>query len=145
MLLPNLQGMSQAIINVLYDKPYKLPKISIAELLGKTLMDKDVESAIKQYHELKTNQQDKYNFVQNELNRLGYHLLRNKKIKEAIEIFELNVEEFPEASNLFDSLGEAYMISGNKKLANKNYAKSLELNPENTNAILMLKKITEMK
>ena len=123
----NLWGMSQAIINVLYDKPYKLPKISIAELLGKTIMDRDVESALKQYHELKTNQQDKYNFVENELNSLGYQLLGIKKIKEAIEIFKLNVEEYPEVSNPYDSLGEAYMISGDKVLSDKYYAKSLEL------------------
>ena len=123
----NPVGMSKAIINVLYDKPYKLPKISIAELLGKTIMDIDVESAIEQYHELKTNQQDKYNFVENELNSLGYQLLGIKKIKEAIEIFKLNVEEYPEVSNPYDSLGEAYMISGDKVLSDKYYAKSLEL------------------
>jgi len=141
----NLGGVSRSIKNILYDKPYEIPKISIAALLGKTIMNRDVESAIKQYHELKTNQQDEYIFGQRELNNLGYQLLGIEKVKEAIEIFKLNVEEFPEASNPYDSLGEAYMINGNKELANKNYAKSLELNPENTNAILMLKKISEMK
>ena len=123
----SLGGMSRAITNILYDKPYELPKLSIAELLGKTIMNRDVESAIKQYHELKTNQQDKYNFVESELNSLGYQLLGIKKIKEAIEIFKLNVEEYPDASNPYDSLGEAYMISGDKVLSDKYYAKSLEL------------------
>ena len=141
----HLGGVSRAITNILYDKPYKLPKISIAELLGKTIMNRDIEIAIKQYHDLKINQQDVYNFAESELNILGYQLLGIEKVKEAIDIFKLNVEEFPEASNPYDSLGEAYMISGDKVLANKNYAKSLELNPENTNAILMLKKISEMK
>ena len=123
----SLGGMSRAITNILYDKPYELPKLSISELLGKTIMNRDVESAIKQYHELKTNQQDKYNFVESELNSLGYQLLGIKKIKEAIEIFKLNVEEYPDASNPYDSLGEAYMISGDKVLSDKYYAKSLEL------------------
>lgn len=141
----NLGEVRQAITNILHDKPYKLPKKSIAELLGKTILNRDVESAVKQYHDLKVNQHDKYNFAENELNSLGYQLLGIEKVKEAIDIFKLNVEEFPEASNPYDSLGEAYLISGDKELANKNYAKSLELNPENTNAILMLKKISEMK
>jgi len=37
-------------------------------------------------------------------------LLEVDKIKEAIEIFKLNVEEYPESGNVYDSLGEAYMI-----------------------------------
>ena len=141
----DLGGMSRAITNILYDNPFELPKISIAELLGKTIINKEVESAIKQYHDLKTNQQNIYNFAESELNILGYQLLGIEKVEEAIEIFKLNVEEFPEVSNPYDSLGEAYLINDDKELAKINYTKSLELNPDNTNAILMLKKISEMK
>ena len=79
------------------------------------------------------------------MNNLGYYLLNQKNIKEAIEIFKLNIEIHPEAFNPYDSLGEAYMINGDKELAIKNYAKSLELNPNNRNAIVMLKKISDMK
>jgi cytochrome c-type biogenesis protein CcmH/NrfG len=57
----------------------------------------------------------------------------------------LNVEAYPEAFNPYDSLGEAYMVNGDKELAIKNYAKSLELNPNNLGAIEMLKRIKEMK
>ena len=63
------------------------------------------------------------------------------KQNEAIEIFKLNVAEYPKAFNTYDSLGEAYMVSGNKELAILNYKKSLELNPQNTNATSMLKRI----
>jgi hypothetical protein len=37
------------------------------------------------------------------------------------------------------------MASGRKDLAIKNYEKSLELNPDNTNAVEMLKKLNEEK
>jgi len=141
----NLSGMCNAITNILYDKPYKLPKISIVETLGKTVLKSDVETAIKQYHELKANQHDEYNFEEYELNNLGYQLLGIKKVKEAIKIFKLNVEEYPDAFNPYDSLGEGYMIDGEKELAIKNYAKSLELNPKNTNAIIMLDRINKTK
>ena len=50
------------------------------------------QSAIQQYHELKAAQPDAYDFREEELNSLGYQLLKMKKIKEAIEIFKLNVE-----------------------------------------------------
>jgi len=141
----NLYGMSLAISNILYDRPYQLPKKSLAETLGETLLKSDVESAITQYHDLKTNYPDDYAFGENALNGLGYQLLGIKRVNDAIEIFKLNVKEYPEASNPYDSLGEGYMIAGEKELAIKNYAKSLELNPENVNAIIMLNKINQSK
>jgi tetratricopeptide (TPR) repeat protein len=62
-------------------------------------------------------------------------------VSEAIEIFKFNVELFPESSNVYDSLGEAFMKSGDNKNAIKNYQKSLELNPDNNNAKEMLKNL----
>ncbi|HYJ46559.1 MAG TPA: serine hydrolase [Pyrinomonadaceae bacterium] len=76
-----------------------------------------------------------------QMNRIGYALLSQKKLDEAIEIFRLNVEDFPNSWNVYDSLAEAYMIRGDKELAVKNYQKSIELNPKNNNGIEMLKKL----
>jgi imidazolonepropionase-like amidohydrolase len=114
---------------------------SIAEALSKTINEKDVQSAIKQYHELRASQPDNYDFGEDELNTLGYQLLGSKQLKAAIQIFQLNVEAYPESFNAYDSLGEAYMASGDKELASRNYRKSLELNPKNFNAVEMLKKL----
>ena len=55
--------------------------------------------------------------------------------------YKLNVESFPQSSNVYDSLGEAYMINGDKDLAIKNYQKSVELDPKNSNGIEALKKL----
>ena len=68
-----------------------------------------------------------------------------KKIKEAIEIFKLNVKAYPDSWNVYDSLGEAYMVSGDKKRAIKNYKKSVNLNPENKNAIEIIKRLKGKK
>jgi len=75
------------------------------------------------------------------LNNLGYALLAKDKVVEAIKIFSLLVSEFPESSNVFDSLGEAYFLNKEYKLALKNYKTSLKLNPNNTNANEMINKI----
>lgn len=77
-----------------------------------------------------------------ELNTLGYQLLQMKKIVESIEIFKLNVEVYPQAFNTYDSLGEAYMLHGDKELAIANYKKSLELNPQNTGATRAIASLT---
>ena len=75
------------------------------------------------------------------MNRLGYSLLTANRLKEAIEIFRINVTAFPESFNVYDSLGEGYMKSGQKELAIQNYEKSLQLNPKNANAAAKLKEL----
>jgi dienelactone hydrolase len=119
--------------------------ISIAQAIGKTIREQSVEAAIRQYYDLKKTQADRYDFSERELNVLGYTLLGEKRIKEAIEIFKLNVAVYPEAFNTYDSLGEAYLANNERELAIKNYKKSLELNPQNTNATEVLKKIEQQK
>jgi tetratricopeptide (TPR) repeat protein len=141
----NLGGMCATITNILYENPYSLPKKSLERTIGETILNSDVASAITQYRDLKTNFPDDYGFNEWALNRLGYQLLGINRVEDAIEIFKLNIEEYPEAFNPYDSLGEGYMISGENELAIKNYAKSLELNPENTNAIIMLNRINQSK
>lgn len=73
-----------------------------------------------------------------DINFLGYTYLWEKNYSAAIMIFNFNTEKFPGSFNVWDSLGEAYMESGNKELAIMNYKKSLELNPDNKNAKDML-------
>ena len=140
----NLGQMSDAIIRILYNKPYDMPKKSIAKVMFETLMEKDVKSAIAQHETLKNDHPNDYNFLAQELNILGYYLLTEKKrTEDAIEIFKLNIKAYPKFANGYDSLAEAYMASGNKTLAIKNYAKSLELNPNNTNAIDKLNELVK--
>jgi CubicO group peptidase (beta-lactamase class C family) len=136
-----LGEMSQKIAGILFGKPYKPPVRDIADTLFNTVMEKDVQTAIKQYRELKATQKDAYDFSEPQLNRLGYQLLQMKRVKDAIEILKLNVEMFPQGFNTYDSLAEAYMENGDKILAIQNYKKSLELNPKNTGAVEKLKKL----
>ncbi len=114
---------------------------SIAEPLLNTLIKRNASAAINQYREFKKNKFNNYNFNENALNVLGYYLLGKNRVEEAIKILKLNVEEYPKAFNVYDSLGEAYMKYGDKKRAIKNYKISLVLNPDNINAVQMLKKL----
>jgi tetratricopeptide (TPR) repeat protein len=84
-----------------------------------------------------------HDFGENQLNTLGYQLLALGRLEDAVEIFKLNVELFPDSFNPHDSLGEAYMQAGNRERAIRCYAQSLVLNPGNTNAITMLQKLNE--
>jgi len=116
-------------------------KKSIAEILMKTIKEQDVATAIRQYHDLKTKEPNTYDFSESELCGLGYDLLGAKKVKDGIEIFKLNVVAYPQSSDAYSCLGEAYMVDGDKENAIANYKRSLELDPHNTNAAEMLKKL----
>lgn len=69
-----------------------------------------------------------------ELNTLGYVLLRNKRIEEALICFELNTYLFKYEPNVYDSLGEALALYGEHLKALKMYEKVLKIDPENKNA-----------
>jgi len=75
------------------------------------------------------------------LNNLGYHLIKQVKIADAIEVFKFNCNTYPESWNTYDSLGEAYMINGETELAILNYEKSIELNPSSVNGKRVLEKL----
>ena len=137
----NIDRLSSELAKILYDRPYDMPKMSLVEALAKTITDKGVDAGIAQYRDLKAKQSSTYDFSEEELNRLGYQLLAGGKKDEAIQIFKLNVEAYPQGFNTYDSLGEAYMAAGNKDLAIANYKKSVELNPKNDNGTAILKRL----
>jgi tetratricopeptide (TPR) repeat protein len=93
-----------------------------------------IRAGLKKFCEIKSDPENKLYFEESEFNAMGYRLMGNGKIREAIEVFKLNVELYPDSANVYDSLGEAYMNSGDAKNAISNYKKSLQLNPDNDNA-----------
>lgn len=97
--------------------------------------------AIEGYRKIKQETPNHGTVQENRINGLGYNLMQQKKISEAIALFKLNVEFNPKSANAYDSLAEGYMTNGEKDLAIANYKKSLELNPQNTNAREKLKKL----
>ena len=79
-------------------------------------------------------------------NSMGYTMLyAAKDVKKAISFFEYNISNFPKSANAYDSLGEAYMIKGDKAQAIKNYKKSLKLDPNNQNASRLIQELKEKK
>ncbi|MFC2173504.1 hypothetical protein ACFLU6_12855 [Acidobacteriota bacterium] len=78
------------------------------------------------------------------LNWLGYHFLYWwGRPQEALDVFRLNVDLFPQSANAFDSLGEAYAVNENPTAAIEQYQKSLQLNPDNQNAKAWLERLSK--
>ena len=110
-------------------------------LMLKAILKSDAETVLADYRQRRGQAENKLSLTENEMNRLGYQLLRLKRIKDAIAVFTQNTVDFPQAYNTWDSLAEGYMIDGDKESAIKYYKKSLELNADNTNAVQKLKEL----
>jgi CubicO group peptidase (beta-lactamase class C family) len=132
------------ITNILDGKPYVLPRIPISAWLFQQLQQKGPAAAIQAYRNLKNSDAgSQYNFSESELNTLGYYLKGQSRLPEATLIFALNAEIYPQSANAYDSLGEAYLASGNKQDALTHYKKSLALNPANEAAANAIKDLQE--
>jgi imidazolonepropionase-like amidohydrolase len=103
--------------------------------------EEKIDRLIKKYREIRESNPKDVLISEGQLNTLGYELLSEDKIKEAIALFKLNVEFYPQSANTYDSYAEALLKDGQKEESIKNYEKSVELNPKNTNAIELLKKL----
>ena len=115
-------------------------RLSISDVLLKTIQKHNVDAAIEQYHDLKAAQPTTYDFGESALDDLAERLEEMKKAKEALRILELNAGENP-SSYTYDSLGEACTEAGDKDCAVKSFKKALELSPDDPNASERLKKM----
>jgi CubicO group peptidase (beta-lactamase class C family) len=137
----SINSITNNIFKILYGKPVEPPKESAAEVLLKLGRSMGMKSAVNEVMKNK----DKYQINENELNILGYQLMGTGKLDEAIEIFKLNVELFPDSWNVYDSLGEAYLNNGDNNLALENYRKSVELNSQNEHGKEVMQKLEQNK
>lgn len=133
--------IADAIVDILHDRPYVPPKLSIGRKLLTAIDGQSVESALALYEQLRKTAGTRYDFSEGELNGLGYALLDKSRNADAIRVFELNVRQFPTSSNVYDSLGDAFYRSGQRAEAAKAYARAVEIDPSNVNARAMLLKL----
>jgi tetratricopeptide (TPR) repeat protein len=80
---------------------------------------------------------------QHTLNDLGYQYIKKNNFDAALEVFKINAILYPETSNVFDSMGEAYFLKKDTVNAIVSFKKALSINPENKSSKRFLKKITK--
>ncbi|MEI6614481.1 MAG: MBL fold metallo-hydrolase [Chrysiogenales bacterium] len=127
-------------ITMIYTHIIKKLKPSAAEKLGNILRKSGYEPGKNEIKVL-LGRKTRYYFVEAEFNILGYNLINEGKLNDAIEAFKITVGLYPGSWNAYDSLGEAYALAGNKELAIENYEKSLKLNPNSPSGANALKQL----
>lgn len=120
--------VSNNIIKIVFGEipdPIRLPlSIFIYDIMkekGAKYLSENFDNLIKE---------NGYKIINEEvLNPIGYGLMYENMLDEAIEIFKINVRLFPNVGNCYDSLGDSYLQKGDKENAKINYLKALELGP----------------
>jgi glyoxylase-like metal-dependent hydrolase (beta-lactamase superfamily II) len=82
-----------------------------------------------------------YYFLEDQVNAYGYAFFQQDQMPQAIRMFKLYVELFPDSWNAYDSLGEAYLKAGDREAARAMYEKSVSLKPDSKTGLDALEKL----
>lgn len=135
-------NISPTLEAILFNQEYETPKPKVEEFLYESMKETGIDYTLENAETLlKENGYDvRRDF---EFNILGYTLIEEKLYDMAIAVFTINTKLFPNIANTFDSLAEAYMISGDKESAIKYYKKALDVDPDFEHAKEMLEKLSQ--
>ena len=123
----NVSGMEIYVTSVLNKGA------STSWIIEKAIEKDGIEAAEAKFRELWDNRALDLENTERDLNNLGYKYLSAEQMDEALMVFKLNVEVYPQSWNVYDSYAEALAKNEEFEAAIINYQKSLELNPENEN------------
>lgn len=113
---------------------------SIESVIYAVLTEEGPEQAEQTYRDLLRSEEHAYDLGPSPLNRLGYRLLDEDRYRDAIDIFQLNVETHPNVANAFDSLAEAYLWDGQYRRAVETYERLLDVAERDTVASASLRR-----
>ncbi len=106
--------------DILNGKPYDIPKYQVSIGMAKKIYAEDVDAGIAYYHEFKTDTTN-YDASEASINGLGYQLMREDHLNDALRVFKLNINEHPNSANPYDSYGDALLIKGDSINALENF------------------------
>ncbi len=125
---PVAEKIAIGILHIVNGKEPETPRLPAKLNIYKTYKEKGIEYVKNNFDDLTSNwfEGDPKDLI---LNNLGYDLFFDEKLDEALDIFKLNTELFPNIGNCWDSYGEALLKTGRKVEALQAYKKALEINP----------------
>ncbi|HLN58572.1 MAG TPA: YceI family protein [Thermoanaerobaculia bacterium] len=116
-------------------------KPSVGREMWEALAARGVEGALARYRELKEKSPGDYNFDADQVSIVGNPLLQHRRLREALQVFQLAAAESPKEPVLQARIGEACAALGDREGALTAYRKALELAPQNPEAIEMVRRL----
>jgi CubicO group peptidase (beta-lactamase class C family) len=112
-----------------------IQRLKDEEMLASDFIEEgNIDQAVKCYQQVIEKDAHRKLSLEDELNNAGYNCISRKKYHTGIAFLKINTILFPQSSNAWDSLGEAYFINKQYQLSIEAMKKSLEYNPNNQNA-----------
>ena len=108
-------------------------KKNIGDVIYAEYKKADVGKALTKYRELKNKHSEDYVFNEDELNTMGYKLMREGDLEAAEKVFKMNIEEYPQAANPYDSYADYLLEKGDKEAARKQLEKAIFLAEKSEN------------
>lgn len=124
----------QAVLNY-------VPGSTLSELIQSASAGGKLGDFVSRYRTVKSDPKSKYVNSEASMNRLGYTFLGKKRAADAVVVFKLNVEAYPNSANVYDSLGDALEASGQKEEAIKSFQRALSIDPNYPTSLEALRRL----
>ena len=114
---------------------------SVVRALQPVLDAKGADAAVAEYHRLKREEADKWNFPEGSLSLLGHRLLQSRRPAEGLAMLALNAEAYPQSTRVWVDLARARVVNGDVAGAAAAARKALALDEHDTMAAMLLSKL----
>ena len=105
--------------------PYTAPSLVARTRIARALRSKGIDAALAEYQRIA--EADSAAAPESLLNDLGYSLLNQGRIDDAIRAFRANIAAYPESANVYDSIGDAYLAGSHRTAARDAFRRATEL------------------
>ena len=122
----NIRYVLGGINNIAKGKPYTMPKHEIVKGMAKKILSENVDKGIAYYHEFKSDTTN-YDASEASINVLGYQLMGENHLDDALRVFKLNIDEHPNSANPYDSYGDALLEKGDSINALENFKRCFKM------------------
>ena len=107
------------------DAPLSASADSAKARIIRLLRSKGINPALAEYWRL--HDQDSTATPERLLNELGYDLLKQSRVDDAIRAFRANIAAYPESPRVYEAIGDAYLAGGHRTAARDGYRRAAEL------------------
>lgn len=109
-----------------------------AMVIQKTLEKDGIDASVNLFNKIKK-EPDQYDLSEKMFAILGNEYIGARSYPEALAVLSMGIELYPESSQLYGTIGEVYLILGDRENARKNYKLFLENGPDSLNANTLMK------
>jgi polyisoprenoid-binding protein YceI len=118
---------------------------SVGDTLLRTIEARGIGAGLRLYSVLRSSRPHAYNFDVDQLALLGHLLVDRGRTLDAIKIFQQNAEAYPHDASVFDAVGEADCLVGDRGGAKLAFARAAQLDSTDTTPIEMLRRLQDLR